>query len=242
MNKTFFFLHGPEHVARVWKYKATITTPATHAFVLKNLFGMPTRALEVYHQDNSGPLSTPESDSNVAPHNRIDYITHSIFHRFFNGERLSSLSRRWVTGFVRRLEFLQIGEEWKYMPNIMDFWMPSLTASLNEALAGPVLEQVNPNFIQDLLEYMPYVHDLSNGFPRLLCRRGYALRESLLQDVKQWHQIARSGFRETDVHGDGDADPWWGSEIVRERQKMLRKVEHWDNDSIASSDFGLVWG
>lgn len=196
----------------------------------------------MYTRDNSGILPKPEADSDVVAHNRIDYHTHAGFHKLLNRERLANYYKRWSASFVDRLRLLNISNKWTEIPDIMDFWMPPLTSSLNQALAGPILEQINPNFTYYFLEYFPYVHDLMKGLPRVLCNRGYALRDSLIQDVKLWHKIARIGFKEADVDEDGDFDPWWGSECIRERQKVLHKVENWDDDAIASSDFGLLWG
>ena len=48
--------------------------------------------------------------------------------------------------------------------------------------------------------------------------------------------------KESSVEDDGDADPWWGSEAMRERQTFLGEVDNWDHDALASSDFGLLWG
>lgn len=120
--------------------------------------------------------------------------------------------------------------------------MPPLTASMNEALAGPILECVNPNFTRDLLRYYPFVQQLMKGIPKWCIPEAYRLRKKLIQDVKQWHAIARARFQETDINENGGSDPWWGSAFMRERQNILKKVDNWDHDSIASSDFGILWG
>ena len=80
---------------------------------------------------------------------------------------------------------------------MIDFWMHPLTASLNEAIAGPVLDSVNSNFTQDLLRYFPYVHkvillmhvpylhDLMKVIPSWWVPEPYRLQRQLVQDVKQ---------------------------------------------------------
>lgn len=83
-----------------------------------------------------------------------------------------------------------MGEEWKDAPDIMDFWMPPLTASLNEALAGPLLECMNPQFTQDFIEFFPYVHSLMKGVPGWCIPRAIKLRDSLTRDVKRWQAIS----------------------------------------------------
>ena len=242
LNQTLYFLHGPEHVARIWKYKRTITTPGVQTFVLVRVFGMSMSAVNMYNQDDSGILPKPHPDSTVASRNRIDYLTHAGFHKLLAGEGLSNLYRRWLASFNNRLQKLSIGDEWIERPDIMDFWMPPLTASLNEAVAGPLLECINPNFTRDFLEFLPYVHGLMKGLPKWCIPRAFYLRENLIRDVKQWHAIARARFKPSDVHEDGDTDPWWGSACIRERQKILAAVDNWNYDIIASSDFGLLWG
>lgn len=242
LNKTLYFLYKPEDVAGIWKYKLPITTPNVTTFVLKTLFGMDFKALNMYTVDTSGILPKPKPEANVAPHNRIDYLTHASFHKYMLGEGLPALYQRFSASFLGRLRSLKIQDDWTDFPDMMAFWMLPLTASMNEALVGPVLESMNPNFTRDLLKYYPYFQDLMIGFPRWYIPEAYRLRRNLIQDIKQWHAKARERFRETDIGEDGGADPWWGSAFVRERQKMLTKVDNWDCDSLASSDFGLLWG
>jgi hypothetical protein len=134
-----------------------------------------------------------------------------------------------------------IGSDWVEGPDIENFWMTPLTAALNEAMAGPILENLNPTFTKDFIEFLPYVHRLMKGYPRWSMPRAFALRESLNRDVKTWHAIARAcSPPHVDVEGGGDC--WWGLTAMRERQAIFEKVDDWDHDSIASSDFGLLWG
>lgn len=200
------------------------------------------KAYNMYTVDTSGILPKPKPEANVAPHNRIDHLTHASFHKHLLGEGLPVFFRRFSAALVGRLPSLNIQNEWTEFPDIMGFWMFSLTASMNEALVGPVLESIDPNFTQDLLKYFPYIQDVMKGLPRWCVPEAYRLREKLVQDVKQWHAIARAQFRDSDIDKDGRADPWWGSAFMRERQEILEKVDNWDRDSLASSDFGVLWG
>ena len=242
LNKTLYFLYGPDNIAKIWKYRTTITTPSVTVFVLKTLFGMSPKAVSMYTLDTSGIHSKPREDSQVAPHNRIDYLTHASFHNHLLGEGLQKSYQNLANAFVRRLPSLNIQEEWREFPDIMAYWMEPLTASMNEALAGRILESVNPNFTQDMLRYFPYIQDIMKSLPRWYIPEAYRLRDSLVRDVKQWHAIARANFKETDVDEGTGTDPWWGSAFMRERQEFLEKVDNWDCDAIASSDFGILWG
>ena len=242
LGTTWYFLYKPENVAKIWKYRTTITTPGVTTFVLKTLFGLAPKAVSMYTLDTSGIHSKPNDDSQVAPHNRIDHLTHVSFHKHLLGEGLLKSYQGFATAFIRRLPSLDIQDEWREFPDIMEFWMEPLTASMNEALAGPILECLNPNFTKDLLRYFPHIQGMMKGLPRWCIPEAYRLRESLVRNVKQWHAIARTRFKETDIDEDGGADPWWGSALMRERQSFLGKVDNWDCDAIASSDLGVLWG
>ena len=76
------------------------------------------------------------------------------------------------------------------------------------------------------------------GLPRWWIPEAYRLRDSLTKDVKQWHAIARAQFKDSDVEEDG-TDPWWGSALIRERQKLQVVVDNWDHDTTAAC---LFWG
>lgn len=237
-----YLIYKPENVAKLWKYPTTITTPGVTTFVLKTLFGMAPKAYNMYTLDNSGVLPNPKPQSHVAPHNRIDYLTHASFHKHLLGEGLPIIYRSFAAALMRRLPSLDIQDEWRQFPDMLDFWMPPMTSAMNEAIAGPILECVNPNFTQDLLRYYPYLHTLMKGFPRWCFPKPYWLQEGLIRDVKRWHAIARACFQESHVDKETGCDPWWGSAFIRERQSILGKVDNWDYDSMASSDFGVLWG
>ncbi|KAI9644636.1 hypothetical protein NHQ30_006660 [Ciborinia camelliae] len=229
-------------ISALWRIKETITAPVHQAYVLKTIFGMNPKAVGSYILDDSGLNAKPHPQSDVAPHNRIDYLTHLGFMKLLAGDGLPKLYKRWSQEFSCRLQALNIDHEWVEHADIMKFWDIPLTASMNRAIAGPLLEAINPNFTEEFLEFLPYSDRLIRFFPRWLIPRAYSLRKKLLASVKTWHSIARSQFKDQYVDTDGDADPWWGSQCIRERQDYLSKVDNWDHDSIAVSDFGLLWG
>jgi hypothetical protein len=242
LSERIYFLEGPENVARLWKYKTSITSPNVQTFCLIRVFGMALEAVNMYNRDDSGILLKSEPESNVMPHNRIDHLTHVGFNKLLNGEHMTNLYLRWSKGFTRRLPSFGIGDDWMGCSDMADFWTPPLMASLNEAIAGPILECLNPKFNLDFYKFLPFAHRLLRGIPGWLLPGAYSLRASLNRDVFQWQAIARARFRDSDVDQDGDADPWWGSACIRERQKILLGVDNWDHDSTAASDFGLLWG
>lgn len=203
---------------------------------------MASKAVDAYTLDESGVTPNPKPGTQISAHNRVDYLTHANFHKHLLGEGLPKIYRNFSSSLARRLPLLDVQEEWRCLPDVMDFWLPTMTSAMNEAIAGPLLECVNPSFTQNLLKYYPYLQSLMKGTPRLLVPEAYQLQESLIGDVKIWHAIARARFQESEINPETGNDPWWGSAFIRERQQMLKRVDGWDYESIASSDFGVLWG
>ncbi|TGO26125.1 hypothetical protein BPAE_0066g00510 [Botrytis paeoniae] len=237
-----FFIQGPEMISALWKIKETITAPVHQVLVLNKIFGMNPKAVQAYVLDESGLNAKAHPQSKIATHNRVDYVTHVGFLRLLTGDGLSGLYRRWSLEFSYKTQALGIGQEWTEHTDIIKFWELPLIASMNKAIAGPLLEAINPDFTEEFLEFLPYANQLVKSFPPWLIPRAHSLRKKLVATVKTWHSIARSQFKDQYVDADGDADPWWGSRCIRERQEYLSKVDGWDYDSMAVSDFGLLWG
>ncbi|KAF5869941.1 putative nacht and ankyrin domain protein [Botrytis fragariae] len=200
------------------------------------------KAVQAYVLDESGLNAKTHPQSNISTHNRVDFITHVGFLRLLTRDGLSGLYRRCSLEFSYKIQVLGIGQEWAEHTDIMKFWELPLIASMNRAIAGPLLEAINPDFTEDFLEFLPYAYQLVKSFPPWLIPRAYSIRKKLVATVKSWHSIARSQFEDHYVDADGDADPWRGSRCIRERQDYLSKVDDWDYDSMAVSDFGLLWG
>lgn len=237
-----FFVTGAENINTLWKKSGAVAGPAIQTFCLKFLFGMPDKALQTYASDKSGISTKPYPESNVAPHNRVDYLTHVGLVRFLNGDGLAGFYRRWQAGFIQRLQVLEIGKEWMDMPDLMSFWEETFGVAVIEAYTGPILRSVNPDFMRDLREYDFYVPDLSRGLPRWMTPKAYATRDKLITTVLQWHAIARALFHESAIKPDGDADPYWGSYFIRERQKLFGAMDNFDYRAYAASDMGFIWG
>ncbi|KAF7935863.1 uncharacterized protein EAE98_002083 [Botrytis deweyae] len=237
-----FFIQGPEMISALWKIKETITAPVHQVLVLNKIFGMSSKAVQTYVLDESGLNAKSHPQSKIETHNRVDYITHVGFLRLLTGDGLPGLYRRWSLEFSCEIQALGISQEWSEHTDIMKFLELPLIASMNKAIAGPLLEAINPDFTEEFLEFLPYANQLVKSFPPWLIPRAYRLRKKLVATVKTWHSIARSQFKDHYVDADGDADPWWGSRCIRERQECLSKVDNWDYDSMAVSDFGLLWG
>lgn len=212
-----------------------------HMFCLKNLFGMRSKPLSVYAADDSGDRPEPHSGSTTEPRNRIDFLTHDSLVKFLSGPSLSRLYERFNRNLSNRLMALEIGTEWIEIPDFLEFIQMELSTAVLEATMGPQLIAQNPTFVRDLFEYDSAVPILSKGLPRFIYPKAYKIRDRMLFMIKRWYVYARDNFDDDLVDADGDFDPFWGSEHMRHRQRVLRKVDGFEDDAIASSDLGLIW-
>lgn len=203
---------------------------------------MPAKALEVYAADKSGPHVQLNPGTNVPFHDRVDHQTHVSLTRFLGGKGLSGLYHRFFTNFERCLEYHpQITKDWTMMPDLMIFFQRTCGSALTEAICGPILQNIHPNFMDDLLQYDIYLPDLVKGLPRWFAPNGCRTRDKLLRSILQWHAVARSVFVESSIDPDGDYDPFWGSEFMRTRQRTFRSMRNFDYDAYAASDLGFIW-
>ncbi|CAG8975898.1 hypothetical protein HYALB_00006515 [Hymenoscyphus albidus] len=121
-----------------------------------------------------------------------------------------------------------------------DIVVNEAAVSIFNALCGPYLLKLNPNFLQDYWDFDRNLQTYLQGIPWFLAPRAYAVRHRVLRAVQDWQQHARDRFKESDIGDDGD-DPFWGTSFFRERQKMFLEMDGFDYTAIASEDFGAIW-
>ena len=209
---------------------------------MENLFNMPKHCLEMFVKDDSGILAKPRPGSNVAPHNRVDFRSHTVFANFMAGEGISHVYNRWKDAFQNRLEALNLDENWRDESDFTTFWVDVFGDALIEAFVGRTLLSVNPSLTRDLLEYDRSVPDLSRLLPRWIIPKAYAIRDKVYKTVEQWHQISRSLLKDFDgVDLDAEPERYWDLRFIRERQRVYDQVDDYDG-ACPGSDMGFVWG
>ncbi|TVY20830.1 Angelicin synthase [Lachnellula arida] len=219
-----------------------MTGMTAQVFCLRYLFGMPTAALQMYRADDSGFHEKPAPQSTVRPENRVDYYTHASLLAFTSGKHFSGFYRRWFKSFSARVQsFHELNDNWTQQPDLLAFFERNFALAVVEATCGTILERENPNLAEDLAAYARYSPSLSKGLPRCFAPSAYAVRDKLFANVKSWHKQAEKNFNPSSVDDDGDADPFWGSEFMRSRQKIFQGFGGFDEDAAAASDLGFIW-
>ncbi|KAI0188149.1 Pfs, NACHT and ankyrin domain protein [Xylaria flabelliformis] len=231
-----------ETVSRIWKQGSLASPIAIYQYVFKYFFGMSQSQIAVYRADDSGPCRKPHANSKVADDDRIDYMTLESFHQAFSGPALVPTTRRFMDALVSRVEELQITDDWMEIPDLLDFFHHHIGASLIESIFGPTLLRLNPTFIDDMWAFDDNIPWLARAVPSWIMPGPYRIRERLVGQFKRWYAYAREHFHESCIYDDRDGDPYWGSNLTRTRQNFLPKVKNHDDDMLARTDMGLVWG
>ncbi|KAF2837384.1 cytochrome P450 [Patellaria atrata CBS 101060] len=241
LGQEIYIFQEPETLAALWKSPVLSSPIQSYVFALKYICGMQEKALSPYRADDSGSYPKPFPGTQVEPHNRVDYIIHQGVQRGLVGPGLVPTTRRLTKAVTRKIEHLQVSKEWTVIPDLSRFMYDIVGVSIIESICGPSLMSINPAFADDFWTYDKNVPWLSRGIPSFVIPNAYRVRDRLIDQLKNWHSFAKSHFTESDIEDDGDSDRFWGSEMMRSRQKTLRRVDDQDNDSIASSDLGLIW-
>lgn len=169
------------------------------------------------------------------------YHTHESLSQGLLGTGLAPASQRFEQNLTESLDSLDISDEWVDYPDLLRFMEDNIGAAIVKAIFGPVLLSQNPTFILDLWNFDDVVVSLAKRLPEFCIPRAYRVRGRLLRSIKQWHEHARASSAGVEAAPDEDADPFWGSRMVRERNRMLLNVEHQDYNSVASTDLGFIW-
>lgn len=241
LGKNIYFFQEREVIARLWKSSDLSSPIISYIFALKYFCGMSKKALLVYETDDSGPFPKPYPGSTVQPRNRVDYLIHQNMQRGLAGPGLLPTTKRFADVVTRRIHEVPVSNEWIEMPDFSRFIYDIVGVSIMEAVCGPSLLELNPAFANDFWNYDKNVPWLARALPHFIIPNAYRTQKRLLYQLKNWYAYARSHFSTSSIDEDGNGDPFWGSEMMRSRQEFLLQVDGQDDDSLASSDLGLIW-
>ena len=232
---------GAAHVSAIWRSRVLDTKPAA-VLALTRLFATPARALRFWADDDSGTNPRPHPHSNpVASDQRLYFHTHRTTHAFMTGKSLKQFADRFQGLLVGWLERQPIGAEWTELEDLHGFVQTMLATAGVEAMCGPTLLKLCPNWVDDFWLFDSYLPKFLGGLPWLRARKGYYARQRCLDGIKAWHRHAQTHFDPAQVEADG-TDPFFGSSLMRSRQEMWAKMPAMDTDAIASEDLGILWG
>lgn len=180
----------------------------------------------------------------MAPHNRVDYLIHKDLLRAFGGAGLNQSYER-CTALLRASLLAttsnDVGGRWVEMPDLLTFYRHLLGGAIIEGLYGPTLLRLNSNFLADIWSFDEAVPYFVRLVPTLFNRQGHQARARLVASILRWYAYAREHCDESALN-ENDMDQFWGSELMRSRQRVLLAADGQNSEALATSDLGLIWG
>ncbi|KAE8382376.1 cytochrome P450 [Aspergillus bertholletiae] len=244
LNGEVYIVQGPKNIAAVFSKHSLIVTRA-YGIALRYCFGMEQRAVDAYLADTSGSWHRPIPGSQTPWHGRVSYHTHENLVRGLLGAGLDPLTKRIEEGLFASLDkAVPMTPEWTYGMDLTEFFETHLGSSILQALYGPLLVSKNPDFNRNLWRYDKQIMKLARRLPSWLIPEAHCLRDKLLDAIMKWHRQAALLSKVMPSHemaDGGEADPYWGSAMMRERNRMLLSIEGQDAQSVASADLGFIW-
>ncbi|KAI1455297.1 cytochrome P450 [Annulohypoxylon moriforme] len=240
-NCDVFLFQDRSTVKEIWKRSATMCAGKVHVFACRYMFGMAEKTLSRYAADNSGPFLKPYPGSNVSPQDRIHRLLAGGIDKALTGSGFGPKLERFRDSYISRIQHLKPADEkgWIEIADFHKFAHHTVGASIIQSLFGPGLTRLNPTFMEDLFEFEHWFPLLAKGLPEFIIPKAYAVRRKLHSHFKRWYAYNREHFTESSIGPDGDSDPFWGSEWMRQRQETLKVLQ--DEDSLAAGDLGVAW-
>lgn len=239
---SIYLVSGADYFTSLFKASRCMSTKAGVLLALENIFGTPSDVIPFYAADNSGVNIIPLSGSNVRPEHRLNYHQVRAAHKHLSGAGLIHMTERFLNIMRRRIDDSQIRCEWVEMPDLFEYLQTSVFCAAVEALCGSYLLSQYPTLVEDFWEFDRSVPMLFKGLPRWIVPKPYKVRERLLEAIKGWHRLAHENSDCANTGADdAEWEPYFGSKLIRERQKYCLGMEFMNADALAAEDLGLIF-
>ncbi|PSR77157.1 Pfs, NACHT and ankyrin domain protein [Coniella lustricola] len=207
-------------------------------------FKIPFTGAKALLNDNTGSTRKPRAGSNpsIASKNRIQYLTHSSLLQALDGQGVSTFTQHVLHGFNLRMDEAALSDDWTRFEDLELFMQTMASETIVETLVGPDFLRSNPSFNEELWSFDRDIPLFARGLPSFITPRARRRVNRLKDEIKAWYTKAASSTDQHCPDGDMWEDPAWGSKLMRDRQTLLRNVDGYDNDCVAATDLGLLWG
>ena len=235
------FVSGPKNVALIFRRSKDFAAKASVVIAMDRLFGSPQRTVRFYDDDNSGMEMVPHSYSNVREEDRIHHIVHVQVIKYLSGNGLKPMTQRFMENMGRQIFTSGVGSEWLEMDDLFGFCQVKLLEASLDAMFGPYLTALNPNFVDDYWKFDQSTAYLLKGFPKWIVPQSWKARQRCLDSLKKYNAYANKlhdGDGRKDYEG---LDPFFGTEFIRQRKEAMSKMGTFDEDAIAAEDLAIMW-
>ncbi|KAI5861438.1 cytochrome P450 [Durotheca rogersii] len=238
----FYVFADSEQVKTVFRNSKRMTNKSSTLFALHYLLGLPRSAVNFYQADDSGMSLTPRPGSKTRPENRINFLIAHNAKVYMSSSHLQTLDELYVAILLRRLDALDVGDEWVAFPDLHVFLQRIAMHSSIEALAGSKVLELCPQLVEDILVFQSYVPDFLHLRPRWLVPEAYRVRKRILDGFKKWeeHALKHSDCSQVGPE-DAEWEPYWGTKLVRVRQQYTRNAKGMNADARATENLGFIF-
>lgn len=234
-----FLYQDPEIIRRIWKVSASLDFRPLAVHFFRKACGMSQEAANLYLNDETGNYAKPVPGTNCPEDLRVYRKIYESDRRALIGPGLEPTLQRFINAFSRRMSAF-MSEEWI---EVEDFWtliQNTVGAAEIEAIFGPKLLEMHPDFIRLFFEFDLLVP----SFLKMLSfGRAERIRYKLHSKFRLWLRRTRETYTKASKSDDsdgGDDDRHWGSHWTRYRHMDFQHF--FDDDALASHDVGVAWG
>lgn len=230
-----FLYQDPLIIRQIWKnsHLLDFRPLATHFFV--NACGMSSEAAALYLNDTTGVNPTPLTSSDGPDVHRVHRTIWESDRRALTGPGLAPTLDTFRSALDSRMSKFK-ADTWMEVDDFWTFIQDTAGSAVIEAILGPALQQLHPNFMREFFEFDGTMPWLAKGFSYARAER---VRSKLLDDILVWIKCARFWSNSDKGRAEGEKDPYWGTAWTRYRHDFFKKF--FDDDAIASHDLGVAW-
>ncbi|KAI0413526.1 Pfs, NACHT and ankyrin domain protein [Xylaria grammica] len=235
-NLDIYLYQDPVSICQIWKQSSLIDLRLLASHILQRVCLMPSHAASLYRDDDSGVAAVPRPESRVPDTLRIHRMISESNHDGLIRNGLKPTIERYLNALPVKLA-TKVGEDWTEMGDFWHFIQDTVGISIIEAIFGPSLLQMHPEFVRGLVELDHLVPPLLKGVPN---SKATNTSRVLFGQLKSWAKYAESHFAEESIYTDGDGDPFWGSSWTRSRHQ--HSLAAFEGDATTAHDLAIAWG
>ncbi|KAG8425926.1 hypothetical protein J3459_008620 [Metarhizium acridum] len=223
-------------IRRIWKASASLDVRPLAAHVFRKACGMSREAANLYLYDKTGRNLKPLPGAGCLEDLRVHRIVYESDRQALMGPGLEPTLQRFIDALSRRMSVLT-ATDWIEMEDFWTFIQNTVATAQIEAIFGPKLLEMHPDFISLFFEFDLVVPSLLKMLP---FSRAERIRCQLHGKFRSWLRHTRRNHTQASSNNDGDHDPHWGCRWTRYRHEAFQPF--FDDDALASHDVGVAWG
>lgn len=152
---------------------------------------------------------------------RILFHQHNYTLKGLSGNGLTTIASHYQEQLLKEFNELSdsIGDDWVEVPDLAQFFHQKVTKSALISMYGPHLIRLNPNIVQDLWDFFPFVLGLFLGLPRWILPKAHSLRAKLLDGIMRYYNHAHENYNANGP--DEDWEEFFGSQFTRKKHMEL---------------------